>query len=266
MTHASTAERRDKIVHLAISNGPTNVDELAAYFNVTSSTIRRDLARLTNEGRITRTYGGAIALVGHAEPSLTERQSEAHEQKVLIAEWARKTVSPGDALLLDLGSTVATLAPRLRDIDDLSISTVNLSVITALSGLASGKLFCLGGQFRPLSHGFVGPLAEAAVERLTFDAAFLGTDGVNADGQISEADLQQLRFKELVCRRTTNVYVLAHGEKIGQSPVHGWSRLPLPWTLVTDDSAPADVLSSIEATGVTVVVVPSATAISGSMK
>lgn len=258
MTHASTAERRDKIVQLAISSGPTNVDELALYFNVTSSTIRRDLARLTSEGRITRTYGGAIALVGHAEPSLSERESAAHEQKVLIAEWARKRVMPGDTILLDLGSSVAALASRLKDIEDLSIATVNLSVITALSGLPSGKLYCLGGQYRPLSQGFVGPLAEAAVERLTFDTAFLGTDGVSADGEISEADLQQLRFKELVCRRTRNVYVLAHGEKVGHSPVHGWSRLPLPWTLVTDDSASEDVLTSIRATGVDVVVVPSA--------
>ena len=53
--------RRSEILRLATTTGLATVEELAARFGVTASTIRRDLALLTSQGRLTRTLGGAIA-------------------------------------------------------------------------------------------------------------------------------------------------------------------------------------------------------------
>ncbi|MGI4894142.1 MAG: hypothetical protein ACRYF3_03395, partial [Janthinobacterium lividum] len=63
------------------------------------------------------------------------------------------------------------------------------------------------------------------------------------------------RLKELMVRRAERVYVLAHGAKIGLRPFHAWYRMPLPWTLVTDASAPAERVAGLRALGVEVVVV-----------
>jgi DeoR/GlpR family transcriptional regulator of sugar metabolism len=49
-----------------------SVERLAEELAVTASTIRRDLAELTAEGRITRTYGGAV-VTAHAEPTVRHR-------------------------------------------------------------------------------------------------------------------------------------------------------------------------------------------------
>ena len=46
-------------------------------FEVTASTIRRDLALLNGQGRLARTYGGAMALGAHPEASLRQRTGEA---------------------------------------------------------------------------------------------------------------------------------------------------------------------------------------------
>ena len=64
------SQRREEIVRMATSNGLASVDELSQVFDVTASTIRRDLAQLTESGRLARTYGGAIAVPLHREPSL----------------------------------------------------------------------------------------------------------------------------------------------------------------------------------------------------
>ncbi|MYS74060.1 DeoR family transcriptional regulator, partial [Streptomyces sp. SID5926] len=69
--------RREEILRLATTTGLASVEELSQHFGVTASTIRRDLARLTADGRLARTYGGAMALNAHPEASLRQRTTEA---------------------------------------------------------------------------------------------------------------------------------------------------------------------------------------------
>jgi DeoR/GlpR family transcriptional regulator of sugar metabolism len=254
MPPSAGVTRRASIVDLATTSGLMSVEDLSERFEVTPSTIRRDLARLMAEGRVARTYGGAMPMSGHAEPTLPQRRAEAHDEKTAIARWAATRVEGGDTVLLDAGSTVAILAGQLRSATDLTVATVSLSVVSALSEAEGVAVECLGGTLRRISQGFYGPLAEAALERMTFDAVFLGTDGVSADGEICEADLQQTRLKEIMVRRSERVFVLAHGAKIGVRPFHAWLRLDRPWTLVTDGSAPADLLERLRDRGVSVVV------------
>ncbi|MDT0267535.1 DeoR/GlpR family DNA-binding transcription regulator [Streptomyces sp. DSM 44915] len=256
MALSATERRRSAIVDLATFSGLASVEELSRRFGVTPSTIRRDLAKLTAEGRITRTYGGAApaARHGHVESSLRQRLGEAHEAKRAIGRLAAAQVAPGDALLLDTGSTVGALADELTEAEDVTVTTVSLTVLDALADAEGVTLQCLGGRLRPASQGFVGPLAEAALERISADIVFLGTDGVSATGEICEADLVQTRLKELMIRRGGRVFVLAHGSKIGAAPFHAWLRVPVPWTLVTDATASTHCLDSLREHGVEVVV------------
>ncbi|MFD1210547.1 hypothetical protein ACFQ36_00625 [Arthrobacter sp. GCM10027362] len=98
-------------------------------------------------------------------------------------------------MLLDAGSTVAALAHELREDISLTISTTFLAVLEEFAEPDDVHVECLGGTLRHPSQGFVGPLTEAARERLTFDKVFLGADEVTP-GTICEADLQQTRLKK----------------------------------------------------------------------
>ncbi|MET8567651.1 DeoR/GlpR family DNA-binding transcription regulator [Streptomyces sp. NPDC004783] len=239
--------RREEILRLATTSGLASVEELSRHFGVTASTIRRDLARLTADGRLARTYGGAMALTAHPEASLRQRTTEAYAQKRAIARWAAARVQPGETVLLDAGSTVGALAHELRTAKDLTVATTGLTALHELADVESVHVECLGGTLRPLSQAFVGPLTEAALERMTFDRVFLSADGVTADGGICEADLRQTRLKELMARRAAHTYVLAHAAKLGRAPFHAWAALPPGWTLVTDTSATdADVAAFTE--------------------
>jgi DeoR/GlpR family transcriptional regulator of sugar metabolism len=251
----SARQRQEEIVRLATTTGLTSVEELSARFSVTASTIRRDLAKLQSHGRLARTFGGAIALHTHPEESLRQRSGEAFDAKRGIARWATRQIRPGETVLLDAGSTVAALAHQLRAASDLTVATTSMSVLKELSDSESVHVECLGGTLRHLSEGFVGPLAEAALERMTFDRAFLGADGVTPEDGICEADLQQTRLKELMARRAEHTYVLAHAAKLGRRPFHAWARLPHGWTLVTDDSVDSAALAPFLAHGTNVVVV-----------
>ncbi|GAB3760642.1 DeoR/GlpR family DNA-binding transcription regulator [Microlunatus parietis] len=247
-------QRRAEILRLATDRGPAGVAELAERFGVTASTIRRDLARLSGTGRLARTYGGAMAV---PESSLRQRGGEAAEAKRSIAGWAAGRIEPGTSVLLDAGSTVAQVARLLPAGLGVTVTTASIPVIGQLHGRGDVATICLGGRVRALSDAFVGPLTEAALERLSFDVAFLGADGVTSDSGLCEAEPEQTRLKELMARRSRQVYVLAHAAKLNHRPFHAWARLDRPWTLVTDVGAPDEVVAEFRAGGVEVVVVPS---------
>src|SRR5699024_3371253 len=110
---SKTERRREEIVARAAEMGLASVDDLAARFNVTASTIRRDLALLSRSGQLARTYGGAIAPGDGAETSLLQREQEGFDAKSAIARWAADQIRAQESILLDAGSTVALLARRL---------------------------------------------------------------------------------------------------------------------------------------------------------
>ena len=133
MSAIGSKARRDRIVQLATTTGLTSVEELSQLFGVTASTIRRDLAQLTTDGRLARTYGGAMALSAHPEASLRQRAGEAYDAKRAIARWAAAQVQPGETLLLDAGSTVGALAHELRTAKDVTIATTGLTALQELA-------------------------------------------------------------------------------------------------------------------------------------
>ncbi|MDA3845969.1 MAG: DeoR family transcriptional regulator, partial [Vallitaleaceae bacterium] len=53
-------ERRQEIMTLIQKEKSVRVHHLATQYNVTEETIRRDLDKLDKEGKVTKTYGGAV--------------------------------------------------------------------------------------------------------------------------------------------------------------------------------------------------------------
>lgn len=246
----SARVRQGQILELAHTTGLTSVEELSERFEVTASTIRRDLSKMTAEGKIARTYGGAMALNGQVvEPTFRQRNKQSTAAKRAIGRAARSMVKPGQSILLDAGSTVGSLAHELRDAKSLTVATTSLVVLEELSEIEEVHVECLGGTLRHSSAAFVGPLAEYCLERMTFDTVFLGADGVSPDA-ICEADLVQTRLKEMMTSRAAHVVVLADASKLHHAPFHAWAKLPEMWTLITDAAATETQLKDFRAAGV----------------
>lgn len=254
----NNSERQRQIERLLSTHGEVSVDQLADWLDVTASTIRRDLARLTSAGVITRTYGGA-ALVSahHAEPSLRQRASVFRAEKDAIGLWAAGQIQDDETVMLDAGTTAGHVAHHLRRRDGVRVITNGLTSLLELAAADSVEVLVLGGSLRHISQGLVGPLAELTLSRLTADRVFLGADGIVADRGICEASIVQTRTKEQMAARGRHVYVLADSSKIGRAPFDAWAPLECPYTLVTDDGVSADQLAPFrEIAHAEVVVVP----------
>jgi DeoR/GlpR family transcriptional regulator of sugar metabolism len=237
-----TASVRRTAIRDLLQTRPFGVDELAVRFGVTASTIRRDLATLTESGAIVRTYGGAVAAAAEEQP-LHERQAIGAVEKAAIAREAERYIKPGQLLIFDAGTTVGALAARLAQWSGISVASTGLTTLNALADAEGVELISLGGVVRHISQGTVGPLAEEALARFTADAVFMSADGVVAGRGVSEASAEQTAVKGKMIERAAAVYVLADAGKLGHAGSHWWTPLPERWTLITDSSATPEQLA-----------------------
>lgn len=168
-----------------------SVSELARRFAVSEMTIRRDLRALEARGEVRKVHGGAVR--AHDAPA-TARSSRNPKAKHAIALAAAARVPDGATILLDGGTTVATLAELLAT-RPVTIVTHSLLVVAALGPDPEATAYLVGGKLRPSTQSLVG--AETASELAGFRAeyAFLGASAVDPTGfynhQVDDVAIQR---------------------------------------------------------------------------
>lgn len=243
----ATRERHAAIVAL-VRDGVHSVDVLSERLSVSSSTVRRDLTQLQREGRIARTYGGALAPEVFHERPFSESERLNLQAKATIARVAVDLVPPAGTVFVDAGTTCLALARLLVDRGPLTVVTRGLEAAVLLARATEIDVVMTGGRVQPLSHGVIGPLASLALDRLHFDVAFLGADAIDPQRGLGEPTVEETWVKEQAAARADHVAVLADCTKLGQH-APAWVAIEHPWTVVMDE-APAEAREQMEARGV----------------
>ena len=96
-------ERRRRLVNLVVERGSASVTALADELGVSSMTVRRDVKRLEEEGRLVSVAGG-VAKPARLSLDATHRVKLGirPREKAAIARRAAELIRPGDLLYLDL--------------------------------------------------------------------------------------------------------------------------------------------------------------------
>lgn len=161
--------------------------ELAAEFDVSEMTIRRDMEALERLGVVRRVVGGAIAMKGKDhEPSFETRVADAAEEKRHIADAVADLIGPGETLILDSGSTALAVAQSLRG-RRLGLTVLTPSVLAALELIdeADTTVVLTGGELRPGELSLIGPAAEDTLAQYNCDTFVMGVAGIDGNRGIS---------------------------------------------------------------------------------
>lgn len=232
------AERQDTIIEMCRIRGTVTVREIADILGVSDMTVRRDLTELSEEGRIVRFRGGAkttsdahgTSLV--AEASHLERQLLHIEEKTHIAELVAPLVEENDTIFLGSSTTVELAAQCLPAIP-LRIVTNSLPIFNLFADGDIREIILVGGTYRHHSGTFMGPLAEAALESLGFDKAFIGVNGIQ-DGSLYTSALDSGHLYQVAFGQADKRFVLADSSKMGVRGFYSFYDLRPEDTLVTD--------------------------------
>lgn len=250
------AERYDKIVQLVNERGSIRVTELSELCQVTEETIRRDLDRLEQAGRLRRSHGGAVSVKEQQQPEIPyfEREIVRADEKRRIAEEAVKLIRPKERILLDASSTAWYMAQSMPDIP-LTVLTNSIKVAMELAGKERIEVISTGGILASRSLSYIGPLAERSLDAYHVDRTFLSCKGVHLDRGISESNELQARIKHRMVGMADEVVLLADSSKFGVQAFTHVAELGAIHRIITDNGLTPELAASFRERQITVTTV-----------
>lgn len=247
-------ERLREIVDRARSLGRVEVMALAAEFEVTPETVRKDLTNLERQGLVRRVHGGAIPVTRLAfEPAVSQRAEQMSGEKDRIAKAALAELPSAGAILLDAGTTTARIAEFLPSDRELTVVTNSLPIGLTLSVRPNLQVMLTGGRVRSRTLAGVGDWAVEALSRIRVDVAFIGANGISPEFGLTTPDQAEAAAKRAMISASRRSVVVADHTKLGEDYFAKFADLDVIDTIVTDDGADAELTSLIEARGPRVV-------------
>jgi DeoR/GlpR family transcriptional regulator of sugar metabolism len=245
-------DRRQRILAL-LAAAPDNalpVNELTEALGVSVATVRRDLAALSEADAVARTYGGAVLAPGRLELAMSERQRLHAGEKSRIARRAVSMLSAGDVVILDAGTTAECVAAEIANELELTVVTNGIRCVVQLVPQDKVHVLVLGGSLRSINETICGGEAEAMLERIYGNYAFIGADAVDPAKGIASRTYDQGRLKSLMLTHAEHVYVIADSSKLRVPGTFTyWSKLPREWNIITDSGADEEDLDRLRRSG-----------------
>ena len=230
--------RHDRILAELRVSAAARISDLAERLGVSGETIRRDLEEMGREGLISRTYGGAVARPFGFEPTWNERLGEMSAERERIAELASGLIQPGEALMIDSGSTTFHLARRLAAVaSDITVVTNSFPIAGALATNQTVRVICCPGTFDGREACVVGPEAVSFLGRFHANRALIGASGLTAEGP-TEANSGVAAVKRAMFARSAEHILLVDHGKFDQASLETVCPLAGLHRLVTDAPPP----------------------------
>jgi DeoR family transcriptional regulator of aga operon len=248
-------DRLGAIMERLSLDGSVSVVDIARELEVSPATVRRDLQLLEKQRLLGRTHGGAVPQGVLYELPLRYKSTRQPEQKRRIAREAASRVLDGWAIGLTGGTTTTEVARALVDRPRLTVVTNALNIASEIAVRPNLKLVVTGGVARAESYELVGPIAEASLQGLNLDMAFLAVDGISpAAGLTTHHEIEAGTNRALI-ERAGRVTVVADSSKLGKVAFARICQVTDVDELITDDGADPAAVAALEERGLTVTTV-----------
>lgn len=249
-------KRHGAILKLLEGQGALSVTTLSQQLGVSGETIRRDIRALVESGVAVRVHG-AVGLAGQiGEAPFQRRMRENASAKRAIAQVMANRVADGDSLMLDTGTTTSFLARELLGHRRLTVVTNSSDIARTLATVNGNRVFMAGGELRGDSGASLGASALDFIRSFAVQHAIISAGAVDASG-VMDFDLQEAEFARAVLACGERRVVVTDSSKFGRRGfirVAGFDRLD---EVVCDTTPPPDVLTSMQAAGVSIVLAAS---------
>ena len=249
-------ERQELIVRMVERDGKVKVKELSAKFKVTEDCIRKDLGSLERQGRLKRTYGGAVKLTQSVHMIEVSRNRHMDvDAKRCIAQAVVSLIQDKDMVFLDISTSNLALAELLMKSDrDLTVVTNMVDVLGVLARNPRIDLIFAGGQINRGRDGFWGGMTQEFIKRLKPDIAFVGAVGVDVKANsVSTYDIDDGLNKAAIIAHSKRAYVVAEARKLSTDGNYDFTSLDALAGLITDTEPSPDIRAAAAELGVDIV-------------
>ncbi|HDI7563947.1 DeoR/GlpR family DNA-binding transcription regulator [Staphylococcus aureus] len=210
-----TEKRHELILEELSHKDFLTLQELIDRTGCSASTIRRDLSKLQQLGKLQRVHGGAMLKENRmVEANLTEKLATNLDEKKMIAKIAANQINDNECLFIDAGSSTLELIKYIQA-KDIIVVTNGLTHVEAL--LKKGiKTIMLGGQVKENTLATIGSSAMEILRRYCFDKAFIGMNGLDIELGLTTPDEQEALVKQTAMSLANQSFVLIDHSKFNK--------------------------------------------------
>lgn len=219
------AEREQLIITALDSKGFISFRDLETMIDGSAATIRRDLERLAQDGRLVRVRGGARSPGAAHAADHREATSEFHlagvpfheniaknrEHKAAIGKAAAALCLPGEGVMIDGGSTTLQICPHLAG-RNLSVLTNSLHIVSALIGQTGTRVLVPSGAVFPEQSIILSVFGDEGMPRFHAPKLFMGAAAVGPAGLMQDDPVLVAAERKLM-DRAEEIIILADASK-----------------------------------------------------
>lgn len=250
-------ERKEKILDRLRKTGQININEDAKLFNVSISTLHRDLEDLEKQGLIKKVMGGAVLVNGiqfttHFDKRL---QIQAKEKKA-IARNAVQYIQDDTSIYIDHSSTTTYLARELkqRSFKSLLVLTNSLQIPIELGGVQGIQVISTGGAVESEFKALYGRWVVDSLLRINLNQVFISVGAISVkNGLMTQMHFINDLIPELF-RRSQRINLLVDSSKFFKICTFQISPLKPSFTIFSDKGLPEEIRIEIEAKGLKLVI------------
>lgn len=171
-------KRREVMLEYLKGKGVVFVEDLAKHFNISPSTIRRDLYVMEKEEMVHRSHGGVeineyfTVLI----PTFEDRLFCQVEEKKRIAKRICEEIEDNSTLALESGTTCFYIAQELKNRSGLTIVTSSIKIANVLSSTERNNVIITGGEYRLRNYDCLGTAPINTFLNMRFDYAIVTPD------------------------------------------------------------------------------------------
>lgn len=248
-------ERLQLIADYIAKNAYASINNLAEKFEISTSTVRRYLIRLSEQNIVELVPGGAVIHGYKARSTIFEepfaKKRELNlEEKRRIGKAASQLIPPQSNIFLYSSSTVAEMVEHLPDSKDLMVTTNDVMIASALSGAQSLSVLVVGGILRNGYYTTMGMFGDNMVSNLRFDLAFLGIDAISPDCGITITNAEEASIKRTVIKSAKKVVALCDHSKFGKVSFVKVCDIGCIDTIITGKELSGDIAAEYEEAGI----------------
>ena len=250
------SSRQKAITEILEKDRVINTVDLAARFQVSLETIRRDLNQLEMLGVLKKVYGGAEYLDNTTSPwpSLSVRQESNRAAKNAIAAQAIQYVPDDCTIALDAGTTLAEFCRYLPMRNNLTVICSDIHSANLLLSSDSSRVYMMGG-FLTNDGTSNGIFAKEFFSSISEISVFVcSCDGVDIENGLTSNGLGINELKRHYIKKAKTIILLADHSKFTQKGFYKVCSLSDIDIVITDSLTPAETISQLEDLGIKVVV------------
>ncbi len=249
----NSKERMQSINALLEVRGRVSVMELAEQFNVAQETIRRDLAKLEENGAVRKIHGGAISSQNKFEESLVSRLSQGIPEKHKLSRYAAKLIPSGSTLFIDFGTTTNIFVEHINQLSNLTVFTNSHLIAAAFTENPTCEAYVFGGKYDDKFKSNSGPMVIEGINQYYSDFTVISIGGIDKDSGFSLQDIGEAMTAKAMLTRSTKNIVIADPSKFNRRGIAHVADFHQIDYLVTSEKPDAEMCAVLEANNVVLI-------------